>query len=52
MVPVVKKNEGERMEEYRGVTLTQTAYKVYAEETEGRNRKKGIAATESSGLQG
>lgn len=30
VVPVVKKGSGERVEEYRGVTLTQTAYKVYA----------------------
>ncbi|CAK9799089.1 Transposon TX1 uncharacterized 149 kDa protein [Anthophora plagiata] len=30
VVPVVKKGEGRKVEEYRGVTLTQTAYRVYA----------------------
>ena len=30
MVPVVKKGAGENVEDYRGITLTQTAYKVYA----------------------
>lgn len=29
IVPIVKKGEGNRVEEYRGVTLTQTAYKIY-----------------------
>lgn len=29
VVPVVKKGEGTTVKEYRGVTLTQTAYKVY-----------------------
>ena len=44
VVPVVKKGVGKRVEDYRGVTLTQTAYKVYAsvlaervrEEVEGK----------------
>ena len=44
VVPVVKKGAGKRVEDYRGVTLTQTAYKVYAsvlaerlrEEVEGK----------------
>ena len=30
VVPVVKKGAGKRIEDYRGITLTQTAYKVYA----------------------
>lgn len=29
VIPVIKKGEGTTMEEYRGVTVTQTAYKVY-----------------------
>ena len=30
VVPVLKKGAGEKVEDYRGITLTQTAYKVYA----------------------
>lgn len=30
VVPILKKGRGGRVEEYRGMTLTQTAYKVYA----------------------
>lgn len=30
MVSILKKGKGVRVEEYRGVTLTQTAYKLYA----------------------
>ena len=30
VVPVVKKGVGKKVEDYRGITLTQTAYKVYA----------------------
>ena len=30
VVPVLKKGAGERVEDYRGITLTQTAYKIYA----------------------
>lgn len=29
MVPIVKKGEGKKVEDYRGITLTQTAYKIY-----------------------
>ena len=44
VVPVVKRGVGKRVEDYTGVTLTQTAYKVYAsvlaerlrEEVEGK----------------
>ena len=28
--PVIKKRAGEKVKDYRGITLTQTAYKVYA----------------------
>lgn len=45
VVPVVKREEGERVENYREVTLLQTAYKIYAavlaerlrEEVEGKD---------------
>lgn len=30
MVPIVKKREGIRVEEYRGITLMSTLYKIYA----------------------
>lgn len=30
IVPIIKRGEGGRVEDYRGVTLTQTTYKVYA----------------------
>lgn len=30
IVPIVKKGERNKLEEYRGITITQTAYKVYA----------------------
>lgn len=29
MVPIVKKREGIRVEEYRGITLMPTLYKIY-----------------------
>ncbi|CAD6241464.1 GSCOCG00009262001-RA-CDS, partial [Cotesia congregata] len=35
---IVKKGEGSKVEEYRGVTLTQTAYKVYVGILEKRMR--------------
>lgn len=30
MVPIVKKGEDKKVDDYRGITLTQTAYKIYA----------------------
>ena len=30
VIPVLKKGTGDKVEEYRGITMTQTAYKVYA----------------------
>lgn len=30
VILIIKKGQGERIEEYREITLTQTAYKVYA----------------------
>lgn len=54
IVPVVKKGESVRVEEYRGITLTLTLYKVYAsvlanrlkEDMEGRK----VNTTESNGV--
>lgn len=40
VVPVVKKGEGDRVEDYRGITLTQTAYKIYAAKLAKRLRKE------------
>lgn len=40
VVPVVKKGEGTTVKEYRGVTLTQTAYKVYTAIIAERLRKE------------
>lgn len=30
MVPIIKKREGTRVEEYKGITLMPTLYKIYA----------------------
>ena len=55
VVPVLKKGAGEKVEDYRGIRLTQTAYKVYASVMAERLREEveggGIAATESNGVQ-
>ncbi|CAK9832677.1 Retrovirus-related Pol polyprotein from type-1 retrotransposable element R2 (Fragment) [Anthophora retusa] len=40
VVPIVKKGEGKKVEEYRGVTLTQTAYRIYAAVLAGRLMKE------------
>lgn len=40
IVPIVKKGEGEKVEEYRGVTLMSTAYKLYAAVLAERMREK------------
>jgi len=40
VVPIVKKGEGERMEDYRGVTIMATLYKVYAAVLTERLRKE------------
>ena len=39
-MPIVKKGEGEKVEDYRGVTLMQTAYKIYAAVLAERLRKE------------
>lgn len=40
VVTIVKKGKGKKVEDYRGVTLMQTAYKVYAAVLAKRLRKK------------
>lgn len=40
VVPIVKRGVRARVEDYRGVTLTQTAYKVYTMVLEGRLREE------------
>lgn len=40
MIPTVKGEKGVKIEEYREVTLTQTAYKVYAAVLAERLREK------------
>ncbi|XP_076243355.1 uncharacterized protein LOC143184778 [Calliopsis andreniformis] len=40
VVPILKKEDGKRVEDFRGVTLMDTAYKVYAEVLEGRLKKE------------
>ncbi|CAD6229117.1 GSCOCG00012085001-RA-CDS, partial [Cotesia congregata] len=54
VVPIVKKGEGRKVEEYRGVTLTQTAYKVYVGILENRMRidveKMGLLPESQAGF--
>ncbi|XP_043271213.1 golgin subfamily A member 6-like protein 1 [Venturia canescens] len=54
VVPVVKKGEGKRVEEYRGVTLTQTAYKVcvgmLAERLRKEVEEKGMMPCSQAGF--
>lgn len=40
IVPIINKGEGERIEEYRGVTLVSTLYKVYTTVLAGRLKKE------------
>lgn len=40
IIPVVKKGEGKRVDEYRRIMLLQTAYKVYVAVLAGRLRRK------------
>ncbi|XP_011877581.1 PREDICTED: uncharacterized protein LOC105567363, partial [Vollenhovia emeryi] len=40
IVPIWKKGKGKKAEDYRGITLTQTAYKIYAMMVENRLRKE------------
>lgn len=50
IVPIIKRGEVGRVEDYREVTLMQTAYKVYAAilaEVKGRGREEGYFTTES-----
>jgi len=54
VVPIVKKGEGEKVEDYRGITLTQTAYKIYAMVLAERLReeveRKGILPPSQTGF--
>lgn len=54
IVPIVKKGERDRVEEYRGVTITSTLYKVYAKVLAERLRKeveeKGIMPRYQTGF--
>lgn len=40
MIPIVKKEEGAVVEEYRGMTLMATLYKIYASASEERLREE------------
>lgn len=55
VVPIITKGKGEKVEDYRGVTLTQTVYKIYAavlaQKLREEIKSKGVSATESSGFQ-
>ncbi|KAL6418191.1 hypothetical protein ACFW04_012287 [Cataglyphis niger] len=54
IVPILKKGEGERVEEYRGVSLTSTLYKVYASVLAGKLSKeveeKGLVPQNQTGF--
>lgn len=40
IIPIVKKGEGERVEDYRGVTLMSTLYKIYVAVLVGRLKRE------------
>ncbi|XP_011299752.1 uncharacterized protein [Fopius arisanus] len=54
LAPIVKKGEGEGVEEYRGVTLMQTLYKIYATELtraiEKEVEEKGMVPENQTGF--
>lgn len=54
IVPILKKGEGERVEDYRGVTLMATAYKMYAmilaERLREEIEEKGLLADNQAGF--
>jgi len=54
IVPVLKKGEGKKVEEYRGVTLTATLYKVYtgvlADRLRAEVEKKSIIPDNQAGF--
>jgi len=53
-VPMVKKEDGEKIEEYRGVTLLPTLYKLYvsilAERLNEKIERKGIVPQNQTGF--
>jgi hypothetical protein len=54
IVPIVKRKEGERVEDYRGVTMMPTLYKVYVSVLTERLREeveeKGIVPHNQTGF--
>jgi len=54
IVPVLKKGEGNKVKEYRGVTLTSTLYKVYvgvlAERLRIEVERKGLVGDNQAGF--
>jgi len=54
VMPIVKRGEGEKVEDYRVITLTQTAYKVYAmilaERLREEVERKGILPPSQTGF--
>ena len=54
VVPVLKKGSGKKVEDYRGITLTQTAYKKYESVLAERLRKvvegKGLLPPSQAGF--
>ncbi|CAD6201952.1 GSCOCG00002869001-RA-CDS, partial [Cotesia congregata] len=54
VVPILKKGDGSRVEDYRGITITQTAYKVYVGILENRlkreSEEKGLLPETQAGF--
>jgi len=54
VVPIVKKGEREKVEDHRGITLTQTAYKIYAmilaERLREEVERKGVLPPSQTGF--
>lgn len=53
VIPILKKSQGEKVKEYRGITLSQTAYKIYHMLVEGLKEEvevKGILPPSQTGF--
>lgn len=54
IIQILKKGQGEKVDEYRGITLTQTAYKIYAvvlaERLKEEMEEKGILPPSQTGF--
>lgn len=49
VIPILKKSQGEKVKDYRGITMTQTASKIYAcRGVEGGSGSKGNSTSESN----